>query len=133
MKLNMSFDEYANWRDSFIGVPPQPNRRRYLKRIKSAWTNIYIIKLKVMVENSVRTEIEKYLKENHKLNPRTKFYSDAGGRRWYVNTQEMAVALKIIFGEHIERSERYDGYEDYLEYCDQVQRGDISLQQRSFV
>ena len=124
----MSFDEYVKWRDSFIGVPPQPNRRRYLKRIKATWEQIFFVKLKIDVAQSVKKEIEAFLRENHKENCRNKFYSDDGQRRWYVNSLEIAIALKIKFGEYIERSECYEGYGEYLEYCREVQGGNLSFQ-----
>lgn len=125
----MSFDEYAQWRDSQAGVPPQPNRRRYLKKIKTAWDKIYVFKLKINTSQSVKNEIEKFLKENHMLNPRIKLYSDNGQRRWYVNTDEIATAFKVKFGEHVERNDNYEGYGEYLAECAELQGIDFSLQQ----
>ena len=125
----LSFDEYVEWKDSQTGVPHQPNRRRYLNRIKATWEDIYTIKLKYNTSNDVKNKIEEYLRDNHKLDSKNKFYSDQGQRRWYINNINIMVALKIKFGEYIERNDHYEGYGDYLEGWREMQRGNLSFQQ----
>lgn len=89
----------------YAGVLPQPNRRRYLKRIDETWNKVYYFKLNCNSNDRIREELLQFVLSERK-NREFYFYHDHSKRRWYFSDSKVAVAVKLKWGGEISCSVR---------------------------